>query len=326
MKKNIIIFGASGDTGKYVTEYLKEHCAEEEYDIIASGRRETSFFQKLSVTYERVDITKKEQFEKLPSSVYAVVDLAGLMPARMKGYEPQRYIDVNITGTLNILEYCRKTGCDRILFAQSFGDIKDYAEQDILLRPDMPPHFSYTTDHSVYIISKNAAVDLIENYHQMYGIKKFIFRLPTIYLWGESDKFYVDGVERKIAYRLMIERARRGESLEIWGDPKRKKDMVYVKDFAQMLQLAILADIESGHYNVGTGVGTTLEEQIRGIAEVFNPQDNKSEIIYCPEKADAPQYIMDIHAAVEELGYKPVFGYREMLRDMKKEMLKRGVQ
>lgn len=101
--------------------------------------------------------------------------------------------------------------------------------------------------------------------------------------------------------------------------------MVYVKDFAQMLQLAILADIESGHYNVGTGVGTTLEEQIRGIAEVFNPQDNKSEIIYCPEKADAPQYIMDIQAAVEELGYKPVFGYREMLRDMKQEMLKRGV-
>ena len=58
-----------------------------------------------------------------------VVDLAGAMPARMKGYDPYKYIDVNITGTLNILEFCRKTGADRILFAQSFGDIKDHAEK-----------------------------------------------------------------------------------------------------------------------------------------------------------------------------------------------------
>lgn len=46
--------------------------------------------------YIQIDITKKKEFNKLPVDVYAVVDLAGLMPARMKGYDPYKYIDVNI--------------------------------------------------------------------------------------------------------------------------------------------------------------------------------------------------------------------------------------
>ena len=64
-------------------------------------------------------LKKKEDFNKLPRDVYAGVDLAGAMPARMRGYDPYKYIDVNITGNLNILEYCKETGADRILFAQS---------------------------------------------------------------------------------------------------------------------------------------------------------------------------------------------------------------
>lgn len=86
-----------------------ENNSDKDYEVVAVGTRETQKFDELGVTYYRVDITKKEEFDKLPEDVYAVVDLAGAMPARMKGYDPQYYIDVNITGNLNILEYCRKT-------------------------------------------------------------------------------------------------------------------------------------------------------------------------------------------------------------------------
>lgn len=106
--------------------------------------------------------------------MYAVVDLAGFMPARMKGYDPYKYIDVNITGNLNILEFCRKNHVSKILYAQSFGDIKNYAEKDILLKPDMKPDFSYNTDHTIYVMTKNFTVDMIKNYNQMYGISAFI--------------------------------------------------------------------------------------------------------------------------------------------------------
>lgn len=323
--KKIIVFGASGDTGRYFIEYFNDNYRKSEYEIIATGTRKTQYFEKIGVKYYQVDITKKEEFQKLPKDVYAVVDLAGAMPARMKGYEPQKYIDVNITGTLNILNYCKENKADRILFAQSFGDIKDYSEKQIVLHPDMERKFSFTTDHTIYVMTKNFAVDMIENYHEMYGLKRFIFRLPTIYLWSPIDNYFVDGEIRKIGYRILIDKAIAGETIEIWGDKTRKKDMVYVKDFCQMLFEALFVEQSEGYYNVGTGIGTSLDEQIRGMVEVFGKEGHRSKIIERPDMPNAPQYIMDITAAVNELGYKPKYDYISMLKDFKEEMEK-GVQ
>ena len=238
----------------------------------------------------------------------------------MKGYNPYKYIDVNITGNMNILEYCRASGADRILFAQSFGDIKDYGEEKLLLTVNLPRKFSFTNDHTIYVMSKNFAVDMIEHYHQMYGLKSFIFRLPTIYLYSPNDTFYVNGEIKKIGYRLLIDKAIAGETIEVWGNPDRVKDMVYVKDFCQMLYKAVFVNRECGYYNVGTGIGTSLLDQIKGMIKVFNQGENKSKIIMRPDKPNSPQYIMDISSAVKELEYVPQYIYLDMLQDIKKEM------
>ena len=318
--KKIVVFGASGDTGKYFVRYFMDNYSGNEYEIVAVGTRKTDFFKNMNVAYYQVDITRNEDFDILPKDVYAVVDLAGAMPARMRGYNPYKYIEVNITGNLNILEYCRKNQVDRILFAQSFGDIKDHSESDPLLKVDMLRKFSFTSDHTIYVMSKNFAVDMIEHYHKMYGIKSFIFRLPTIYLWSPIDHYYVDGEPRKIGYRILIDRAIAGEEIEVWGDPFRVKDMVYVKDFCQMLYRAIFVSREKGYYNVGSGIGTTLYDQIKGMIDVFGEERNKSKIVMRPDKPNAPQYIMDIESAKKELEYVPVFDYIAMLKDFKSEM------
>ena len=191
---------------------------------------------------------------------------------------------------------------------------------------DLPRKVSFKSDHTVYVMSKDFAVDLIENYHQMYGLKRFIFRLPTIYLYSPIDTYYVDGTNRKIGYRILIDKAAQGETIEVWGDPNRVKDMVYVKDFCQMLYKAVFADRTEGYYNVGTGVGTSLLRQIEGMIEVFGPENKKSEIIMRPDKPNAPQYVMDIAPARRELGYEPEYDYISMLQDMKMEMEKSAQQ
>ena len=317
--KKILLFGATGDTGKYFVKYYYEQ-QHNEYELIAIGSRDEGNFGSCNVRYIKVDITKKEDFSKLPDDVYAVIDLAGAMPARMEGYNPYKYIDVNIVGTLNILEYCREKNVDRILFSQSFGDIKDYGEEEVVLKVDMDRKFSFNSDHTIYVMSKNFAVDMIKNYHEAYGLKGFIFRLPTIYLYSPIDTYYVDGKLRKIGYRLLIEKAQKGENIEVWGDPSRVKDMVYVKDFCQMIYKACFVDLDFGYYNVGTGIGISLFDQIKGIVEVFCDKNNISEISMRPDLPNAPQYIMDISAAVEELGYKPQYDYLTMLKDMQMEM------
>lgn len=315
-KRRIVILGANGGTGKYLVDYF---CTEnnEDFEIIGVGRHPCEFVEK-HITYIQMDICNKDDFSKLPDNIFAFIILAGAMPARMEGYHPEQYINTNIVGIFNVLEFCRHNNVDRVLFTQSFGDIKDRAEETLTLTPDMSPKFNYATDHSLYVVSKNTAVEMIKCYNSLHGLKAFIFRLPTVYSWSSNDSFYVDGVLRKRAWRLLIEKATKGEPIEVWGDSSRKKDMVYVKDFCQMLYKACLVNHTFGYYNVGTGIGTTLLEQIEGMIDVFG-DTKKSEIILRPDKPNAPQYIMDISNAKTELGYEPKYSYLAMLNDMKKE-------
>ena len=83
--KKILVFGATGDTGRYFVDYFLENYSGNDYEIIASGTRHTDCFDKMGVKYYPVDITKKEDFNTLPTDIYAIVDFAGLMPARMRG-------------------------------------------------------------------------------------------------------------------------------------------------------------------------------------------------------------------------------------------------
>lgn len=315
--KKILILGANGGIGRYLVDYFCNIKHNEEIEVIGVGRHHNEFVES-KIQYIIADISKKEDIKLLPKDIWCVIDLAGAMPARMKGYDPELYVNTNICGTMNILQYCIENKVDRIIYTQSFGDIKDLAEATLILKPDMKPSFSYNTDHSVYVVSKNTAVELIKCYNAIHGLKSFIFRLPTVYSWSDNDTYYVDGVLKKRAWRILIDKAIAGEPIEIWGDPNRPKDMVYVKDFCQMLYKASFVDRSFGYYNVGTGIGTSLIDQIKGMVEVFGC-DNKSEITIRPDKKNAPQYIMDIENAKLELGYQPKYDYISMLQDMKME-------
>lgn len=317
--KSVMVFGATGTLGTYFVDHL----AERGYDVWAIGNRNVNeqYYKKRNIKCASIDITKKSDFKKLPSSgIDSVVLISGAMPSRMEGYKPQKYIDVNITGTLNVLEYCVKTNISSYLFTQSHSDVAGYWNTGEIIKPDAPRKLNLKGDHAVYIISKNAGVDLAEHYHQEYGLRTFIFRLPTIYNYRPIVDMYVNGKNVPIGYRYFIQKALNSETIEIWGDPVSKKDIVYVKDFNQMLRLALESALKKGFYNVASGTATTLEEQIKGVVEVFSPKDNLSKIVYKPEKRSQNSYLYDIENAKIELGYKPKYSYLEMLIDMKKEM------
>ncbi|MCI8482533.1 MAG: NAD(P)-dependent oxidoreductase [Clostridia bacterium] len=320
-KKKIVIFGACGNVGSYFVKYALEYFNKEEYEIIASGRRDTDFFTKWGIKYYNVDLSKYEDFEKLPTTnIHTIVLLAAQIPSYMIGYQARKYIDSNIIGAFNVCEYAKKVQADRILYTTTVFDISLYAKNGAILKPDLPKNFSYKGDHALYVITKNTAIELIEHYHQEYGIKKFIFRLPTIYSYSPYPYYHPNGVRKIRPIYEMIEKAQRGENIEIWGDPNYSTDMVHVYDFSQEVCKAIEVNREEGFYNVGTGKLVTLEEKVRNIIEVFSPKDNLSKIIYCPDKENSGGFALDITNAKEELGYIPKYGIKELLEDYKKEM------
>ena len=318
--KKIIIFGATGNVGSYVHKYACDYF-KGKYEIIASGRRETDFFEKLGHKYISVDISKEEQFEKLPQEdVYAVIYLAAQIPSYMNGYKPASYINSNIIGSYNVLEYCRKVNANRILFSTTVFDISLSAKDGVVLKPDTPLNFSYKGDHAVYVISKNTAIEFIKHYYEEYGLKYFIFRFPTIYNYSPFHYYYPNGVKTIRPVYKMIELAQKGEPIELWGNPNYSKDMVHVYDCAQMLCKAIEVNREHGFYNVGTGIPVTLEEQIKTIIKVFSPKDNPSQIIYRPDKKAGGGFLMDITNAKKELGYSPQYDVEALFRNYKEEM------
>ena len=319
--KKVIIFGATGNVGSYVLKYAREYFDPNEFEVIASGRRKTDFFAKRGIPYYSVDLSKKEDFDILPKEdVYAIIYLAATIPSYMDNYNPEQYIMSNIIGAFNILEYCRKTHADRILFSTTVFDISLSAGDGNVLKPDLKQNFSYKGDHAVYVISKNTALELIEHYHQEYGLKKFIFRFPTIYNYSSYHYYYPNGVKTLRPVYRMIENAKKGDPIELWGDPEYAKDMVYVDDCAQMLCKAVEVNREEGFYNVGTGIPVTLKEQIETIIKVFSPKDHMSEIIYRPEKIAGGGFLMDVENAKKELGYEPKYSCEMLFREYKKEM------
>lgn len=320
--KKVIVLGATGNVGSYFTKYAVENLPQDEYEIIASGKRmKADVFKEMGVEYISVDITDPDTLEKLPKEdVYAVVYLAAVIPAYMDGYHPEEYLSSIINGTYNVLEYCRKNNVEKIMYSTSCYDVWEYPD-GTMVEADMPKKFSYVGDHAMYVISKNAACEIIEHYHQEYGLKTFIFRFPPIYAYTTNHYYYPNGKKTLRPLFKHIFSAMEGKPLEIWGDPNAVKNMVYVYDVAQMICLAIEnTKLNKGVYNCGTGIPVTLREQMEAIIKVFSPSDKKSPIVVLENKPSAATIILDPKNAVEELGYVAKYDVESLFEAIKEEM------
>ena len=315
--KRVIVFGATGNLGANISIYLHNIG----YEVIAVGHRknDNGFFADHGIKYYSVDIEKESDFKILPvDNIYAVLHFAGVLPAVMEGFSATPYIQSIIQGTLNVLEYTRTVGADRIIFPQTLYDIRHLFGSKIPIPADSQRQVP-EGDHWMYVIAKNAACDMIEHYYNNFGIKRFIFRLSRIYLYHPNPYTFTDGKKVLVSDRALIYKAIKGEPIEVWGDPYRVLETISIYDFLRIIEKALVAVVDGGIYNVGSG-GTTLEERVRGIVDVFSPKNNKSEISYCPEKPNGTQFVLDITKTKLELGYEPKFSWYDYLVKFKKEM------
>ena len=185
---------------------------------------------------------------------------------------------------------------------------------------DAPVKYPSNDDHTVYAITKNAAVDIVSDYSIKYGFKYYIPRFPNIFCYHPNPTYYKDGVKRWQGMWAIIEQAKKGEDIELWGDPNAARDFFYVKDCVQIIEKMLSSNGVSGTYNVGTGKAITRIEQLRGIIDVFSPKEHPSNIIYAPNKPSSPFFLLDISKTITELGYHPEYDYIKSLRDIKREM------
>ena len=321
----VIVIGASGFIGMYTVERL----IQDGKKVLATGRngKMQSQLEALGATYVSLDITKPEDFKALPTQgVDGVILLAGLLPANVKvditkDENAADYFNVNVIGTINVLEYCRLNGIRKVISCSSYSDVAGAWRKGYAIKESEPRDFKFTGDHAVYVISKNAANDVMEYYNQQHGMQCAWFRFPPVYGVGPHSSIYVNGKLYKSGIQTFIENAQQGKDIEIWGDPHITRDIVYVKDVARAFSMALDSDKTYGLYNMTSGTELDLEQQARAVIEVFG-DPSRSRIVYRPDKPNTtPSFLFDMSKAEQDFGFVPEYrSYIDIMKDYKKEL------
>lgn len=323
----ILIIGATSFIGVHtVAEFISRGCK-----VAVTGRNNKfkDYYDNLGIAYYNVDIANEDDFKKLPKDdIEGVILLAGLLPANAevdldKDENAADYFHVNVIGTINVLEYCRKNKIRRVISACSFADVKNIWNANKAITEEDPRSFSFKGDHAVYVISKNAANDVLEYYNQQHGMKNAWFRFPPVYGAGPHGSLFVNGKIYKSGLQIFIDNAKEGKDICVFGNRNLSRDVVYVKDVARAYYQAIFSEETYGLYNVTSGKCVTLQEQAEVIANVFHtPGMPKSKVIYMPEKTNnSPSYLFSIEKAYKDFGYDPKYAdFQIMMKDLKKDL------
>lgn len=321
----IIIIGATGFIGMYTAEAFLE----KGYKVLATGRNEAvgNALSKEGADFLKLDITNKEDFKKLPDEgVEGIILLAGLLPANttadlVEEENAEDYFKVNVLGTINVLEWARKHNVKKVIGACSYSDVSGAWKKDYAITEEEPRNFSFTGDHSVYVISKNASNDVMEYYNQQHHMQCAVFRFPPVYGVGPHGTINVNGKPYKSGIQTFIENAAQGKDIEIWGDPDISRDIIYVKDVARAYVMALESEKTYGLYNMTSQTSLTLLDQAKAVIEVFG-KDKGSKIVLRPEKKNnTPSFLFSMEKAKRDFSFVPEYtDFKSMMEDYKREM------
>ncbi|MCX3071630.1 NAD-dependent epimerase/dehydratase family protein [Providencia stuartii] len=312
--KKVLVIGASGSLGQGLCNEISS-----KYSVTGTYLNNKKVSDK--VKYTHLDITKEIDFNTLDTDYDSVVLIAGAMPATMEGYNPNKYFDVNVYGTINVLEFCRKNNIRKFIYIMTFSDRYNNFYNGVPIQADDVATLNYTGDHAIYSISKVTACEVIEHYHQEYGLQTIIFRIPTVYCYDDKVDYYVDGKIKTKAYIKMIRDIIHKNEVEIWGDKNNAKDMPYIKDFARLISLAIDNSKAQGVYNAGTGKPISLEELVNAMIKVFSI-DGKTKIIHIKDNTSQPNFTFDMTKTIADFSFHPEYNIEMMLEDIKKNLPK----
>jgi UDP-glucuronate 4-epimerase len=217
-----------------------------------------------------------------------VVHLAARAGVRPSISDPLLYQDVNIRGTIVLLESCKAHGIKNFIFASSssvYGENQrvPFTEEDLDIQPISP-----------YGATKRAGELLCYSYHHLYAMNIACLRIFTAYGPRQRPEMAIHKFTRLID---------QGEKIPIYGDGSSRRDYTYIDDLIDGILAVIRYHKGFEVYNLGESQTTSLKELIRLIEEAF---DKKSNIeMLEPQPGDVSVTYADITKAKRMLKYQP---------------------
>ena len=301
----ILVTGGAGFIGSHLVDAL---ASMEDVEIVVldnlmhgSLENVKKHLEKPSFKLVKGDVRDGDLVRTLVADVDYVFHLAALIEVQTSLKKPQLTDEVNVRGTLNILEAARDVDVKRIVYASSCAV---YGEPKSLPVSEEHP----TAPLSPYGASKLAAEAYCTAYHHTYGLKTVALRYFNVYGPRQFRGPY-SGV-----ITIFLERALQGKPLIIYGDGRQTRDFVYVKDVVDACILAASRQSAIGHaINVGTGKETSIIE----LADIIKQLTGASVPIRHapPLKGDIRKSVSDTKKAEKLLGYKPEYTLMQGLKE-----------
>jgi UDP-glucose 4-epimerase len=260
--KKILVTGGAG----FIGSNLVSHLIEKGHSVIvldnlSSGKLENLSAVRNSPNFHFIqgDIQDKAALHEAFRGVDAVAHLAALIDVSASVIDPSKTHEVNVTGTLNLLQAAEKENTvNRFVFASStavYGDAEVLPiKENTALRPISP-----------YAASKVAGEAYCNAFTKCHGLSTVILRFFNVY-GPRNEKSPYSGVITKF-----LRQAVNGEVLTIYGDGKQTRDFIHINDIVDAIVLALEAkEVDGEAFNICTGLPTSINklvETLHGVTE-----------------------------------------------------------
>ena len=308
-KGQILVTGAAGFIGSHLVDRLLARgeavvgldLFDDFYDPAIKERNLEGALAHPTFTLVQGDIRDREALAALPDTIDTVVHLAARAGVRPSIEDPVLYADVNVQGTVTLLDFARERGVRSFVFASSSSV---YGNNE-----KVPFHESDRVDHPIspYAATKKAGELLCHTASHLDGITCLCLRFFTVY--GARQR--PDLAIHKFA-KLLAD----GSEIPMFGDGSTQRDYTYIDDILQGLEGAVdFARREESRFeivNLGESRTIRLSEMIRILGEEMGVEPRIRRLPMQP--GDVERTYADVSRARELLGYRPAVDFREGIR------------
>lgn len=251
----VVVTGGAGFIGSHLVDELISNGAEVHVlDNMVSGHLHN--INPLAVIHTEDIRSKKAKQIIIQEKPDVVFHLAAQADVARSINEPEYDADVNINGTINILEACHEADVKKIIFASTSG-VYGNLQKDLISENDVAVPISY------YGLSKLTAESYIRLFYQLYGLSYTILRYGNVYGPRQTAK----GEGGVVA--VFLDNIKKGIPLRIHGDGEQTRDFIYVKDIVQ----ANIAAVDRGHQEtiqVSTSNRTSVNHLLKMLKQIHS--------------------------------------------------------
>ena len=296
----VVVTGGCGFVGSHIVcKLVKLGYQVTVIDNLSTGSLEN--IKNLNVNFVHLDILKKEKLDDVFNNVRPdyIIHQAAQTSVQESITNFVNDSEINIKGTLNLLELYIKYNMKKIIFASSAAI---YGE---------PKCIPVTSKHplspaSPYGLSKLSAENYIELANKLYGVNYTILRYSNVY--GPRQRTDLEGG----VVSIFIDKLRKGMKVNIYGDGLQTRDFIYVEDVAEA-NIKALSNGNQKKMNVSSNKEISIKKLFLLISSMLNSID---EPIFCAErKGDIKNSVLCNCETIKELEWSPNYSLEEGLKE-----------